>query len=100
MIRSLDPGADREAWLDAWRATGREPFAHPDYVALFAEDEDTILALLDEQPTGSVLLPLVRRRLPDALGAGSMPCHRTAMAAPLPQVHRTGASSTAACSRG
>ncbi len=71
VIRSLDPGADREAWLDAWRATGREPFAHPDYVALFAEDEDTILALLDEQPTGSVLLPLVRRRLPDALGAGS-----------------------------
>lgn len=71
MIRSLDPVADREAWLDAWRATGREPFAHPDYVALFAEEKDTILALLDEQPKGSVLLPLVRRPLPAALEPGS-----------------------------
>lgn len=71
MIRSLDPVADRGAWLGAWADTGREPFAHPDYVALFAEEQDTIVALLDEQPTGTVLLPFVRRTLPAALGEGS-----------------------------
>lgn len=71
MIGSLDPAADRDAWLDAWQVTGREPFAHPDYVALFAAAEDTVVALLDEQPAGTVLLPLVRRPLPAALGAGS-----------------------------
>lgn len=71
MIRSLDPVADRDAWLHAWQATGREPFAHPDYVGLFAEEQDTILAVLDEQAGGTVLLPLVRRPLPAALGAGA-----------------------------
>lgn len=71
MIRSLDLVADRETWLAAWQATGREPFAHPDYVALFAGGQDTPLALVDEQESGVVLLPLVLRQLPDGLGSGS-----------------------------
>ena len=71
MIRCLDPVADRETWLEAWQATGREPFAHPDYVGLFAGDQDHPLALLDEQEEGRVLLPLVCRQLPGGMGPGT-----------------------------
>lgn len=71
MIRSLDLVRDRETWLDVWRATGREPFAHPDYVALFATPGATPVALVDEQEGGVVLLPLVLRPLPDSLGSGT-----------------------------
>lgn len=70
MIRALEPVADRDEWLDAWARTGREPFAHPDYVALFVEPDGDALALLDEQDDATVLLPLVRRTLPEALGQG------------------------------
>ena len=66
MIRVLHT-TDREAWLDAWVRCGREPFAHPDYVTLFAEGDDTALAVVDEQDGGQVLLPLVRRALPDGV---------------------------------
>lgn len=72
MIRVLGLG-DRAAWIDAWSRCGREPFAHPDYVALFATDGATAIALHDGQDGGEVLLPLVRRPLPGGValpGAG------------------------------
>ncbi|MBZ9753151.1 GNAT family N-acetyltransferase [Deinococcus sp. HMF7604] len=55
--------ADRAEWLAAWERAGREPFAHPDYVALFAEGGEA----------GALygcggLLPLVLRSLQDEVG--------------------------------
>lgn len=62
---------DRAEWLVAWEATGREPFAHPAYVGLFAGEGEEPLALLWEGggPTkgDTVLLPLVLRPLPPGL---------------------------------
>ncbi|MDL2343600.1 GNAT family N-acetyltransferase [Deinococcus sp. MIMF12] len=48
----------RDEWLAVWEKTGREPFAHPDYVALFAEDGEAV-ALHGH----GGLLPLVLRDL-------------------------------------
>ncbi|WP_221090034.1 GNAT family N-acetyltransferase [Deinococcus aquaedulcis] len=55
--------ADRTEWLAAWDRTGREPFAHPDYVALFA-GEGEAGALCGH----GGLLPLVLRPLPGEAG--------------------------------
>lgn len=55
---------DRAAWLAAWERTGREPFAHPDYVSLFAQPGDQTLTLLWQGSGCEVLLPLLRRPLP------------------------------------
>lgn len=73
MIRALSAGIpeDRADWLTAWEASGRETFAHPDYVALFVPPGGQALALVAEQPRGTAVLPLVRRALPDALAAGA-----------------------------
>lgn len=67
MIRALGI-ADRATWTDAWVRCGREPFAHPDYVDLFATDGAMPMALHDVQDAGEVLLPLVRRPLPAGVG--------------------------------
>lgn len=61
---------DHEEWLAAWTRTGREPFAHPAYVALFAREGDEPAALLWEGAGGTVLLPLVLRPLPAGLWDG------------------------------
>lgn len=71
MIRSLAADDDREAWLDVWRRTGREPFAHPDFVSLFAGDDGTPMALFAEQEAGCAMLPLVCRPVPPPLGHGT-----------------------------
>ncbi|WP_084473677.1 GNAT family N-acetyltransferase [Deinococcus ficus] len=61
-MKLLTP-ANRAAWLAAWDQTGREPFAHPDYVALFAADGEAG-ALYGH----GALLPLVLRTLEDSAG--------------------------------
>lgn len=61
---------DRSEWLAAWEQTGREPFAHPAYVQLFAKEGDQAVALLWEQG-GTVLLPLTLRPLPQDLAGGA-----------------------------
>lgn len=63
-------GADRSAWLNAWEAAGREPFAHPDFVAIFAGSRDTPHVALVDTAHGTVLIPLVVRRIPEELAAG------------------------------
>lgn len=55
--------ADRAEWLTAWERTGREPFAHPAYAGLFANEGNQAVALLWEE-RGTVLLPLILRPLP------------------------------------
>ena len=72
-VRLLDGlGESRDDWLDAWRRTGREPFAHPDYVSLFTGRGERAQAL-SWQAAGDaeVLMPLIRRPLPRSLLLGS-----------------------------
>ncbi len=54
-----------ETWLALWERTGREPFAHPAYVALEARAGGDPVALCWGDDGGEVLLPLVLRPLPD-----------------------------------
>ena len=74
MIRVLlGEGETRGTWLDAWQLTGREPFAHPDYVEAFAGQGEQAMALLwTAQGDAQVLLPAIRRPVPpdlaDAVG--------------------------------
>ena len=56
---------EEAAWLLAWDRTGREPFAHPAYVALFARPGDTPVALHWQDGNGEALLPLILRSLPE-----------------------------------
>jgi CelD/BcsL family acetyltransferase involved in cellulose biosynthesis len=56
--------AERAAWLAVWRRwPEREPWAHPDYVELFARDGDRPVAALGEDGDAAVLLPLILRPL-------------------------------------
>lgn len=66
-LRSLDASipSDRSVWLRRWRATGREPFAHPVLGELFAEHGDRVVAITSD---AGVLLPLRLRPIPHALG--------------------------------
>lgn len=56
-------GADRADWLAAWQACGREPFAHPDYVALFAAEGDDIRCVTLDSAAGLAILPLILRSI-------------------------------------
>ena len=60
-------GSDREAWLEAWAAAGREPFAHPDYVAIFSGQGETPHAAVVETSHGMALVPLVLSSVPGPL---------------------------------
>lgn len=66
-LRSLDAAdpIDRAVWLRRWRATGREPFAHPALGELFADDGDRIVAIVSD---ADVLMPLRLRPIPNAVG--------------------------------
>lgn len=58
---------DREQWIArhaSW--DGREVFAHPEYVALFAREQDTPLAIYAEEPGGFVLYPVILRPIVEA----------------------------------
>lgn len=72
-VRLLDGlGASRDDWLGAWKRTGREPFAHPDYVSLFTGHGERAQALSWQVSGGAeVLMPLIRRPLPQSLVLGS-----------------------------
>ena len=67
-LRVLDAadGEEREAWLAAWTEwEGREVFAHPAFVQLFAQPGDRALcAVLDEMDApGAILHPFLLRDL-------------------------------------
>jgi len=55
---------DREQWIARHASsTSREVFAHPDYVSLFAREEDTPTGIYAEGPDGFVLYPTIVRPL-------------------------------------
>ena len=56
-------------WLASWEATGREPFAHPEFGRLFAGPDDESVAVCWEDGGGRVLLPLVLRAVPEDVRA-------------------------------
>ena len=58
-----------ERWLASWAATGREPFAHPEFGPLFAGPGHECVAICWQDDGGQVLLPLQVRGLPDELAA-------------------------------
>ena len=61
-ILSADDEDDRRTWLAAWRDCGREPFAHPAYVELFAGSPGEHARCLVARSEGSVaILPFVLR---------------------------------------
>lgn len=63
-LRILDAGrdSDRAAWLELWQEwPEREAFAHPAYVALYAQPGARPLAAVLESSTGRVLLPFLLR---------------------------------------
>ncbi len=56
--------AERAEWLDLWEGwSGREVFAHPAYVSLFARPCDRAVCAGGEDDGGTVLFPLVLRPL-------------------------------------
>lgn len=56
--------ADHARWLALWeRWPGREVFAHPEYVKLFARPCDRVVLAVGEDPGGVILFPLVLRPL-------------------------------------
>lgn len=57
-------GADRSAWLEAWHATGREPFAHPTYGTLFEEAGGRARCAVRSSGDDVVLLPFLVRPVP------------------------------------
>lgn len=54
---------DRAAWMSLWRSCGRDPFAHPAYVQLWAGEGEraSLLTVVDER--GSVIMPLILRNV-------------------------------------
>lgn len=67
-------GADRAVWLEAWRACGREPFAHPDYVTLFASDAEEAICITLTSSAGVAILPLILRPMGRLSWAGGTTC--------------------------
>jgi len=60
-LDASDP-AGRKAWLDHWkRWPGREVWAHPDYVRLFALEADRVFCATVRTSTGGVLYPVIVR---------------------------------------
>lgn len=57
---------DRNRWLQLWQASGREPFAHPGYVELFADREAQARCALYETGAGQVFYPFLLRRIPES----------------------------------
>lgn len=54
-------GDDRTEWLEAWEATGREPFAHPSYVQLFEVEGAQAHCAVSTSGEDVVLLPFLVR---------------------------------------
>jgi hypothetical protein len=59
-VLTADGGGRRE-WLEAWEATGREPFAHPTYVQLFEVEGAHAHCAVSTSGEDVVLLPFLVR---------------------------------------
>ncbi|MFJ7416665.1 GNAT family N-acetyltransferase [Streptomyces sp. NPDC098077] len=63
-LRVLDAQVDHAEWLRRWRDTpSREPFSHPAYCSLFAEEGIRATALAADFADGSVLFPVLVKDL-------------------------------------
>jgi hypothetical protein len=63
-VLDFSVAAERAEWLALWeRWPGREVFAHPEYVGLFARPCDRAVCAVGEDAGGTVLFPLVLRPL-------------------------------------
>lgn len=63
-LRVLRADRDRHEWLDAWSQTpAREPFAHPDYCALFVAPGVVPLCAVGTDGGNSVMFPFLLRDL-------------------------------------
>lgn len=56
-----DSEQDRPEWLRAWAACGREPFAHPAYLALFARGRDRACCAVSTTDDATTILPFLLR---------------------------------------
>lgn len=59
-VLNADP-ADRSDWISAWAATGREPYAHPSYVKLFAVDGSSAHCATMRSGASLAMLPFLLR---------------------------------------
>ena len=68
-MKLLNPGnaSDRDRWLCLWQASGREPFAHPGYVELYAGGEAQARCALYESYGGQIFYPFLLRSIPKAI---------------------------------
>lgn len=65
-IWKAEQAAERQLWLGLWqRWPGREVFAHPTYVELFAAPDDLVRCAVLESEHGTVLFPFIARPLAD-----------------------------------
>lgn len=61
MTTVLDAHDHRSEWMRRWEECGREPFAHPAYVELYATEGARAIALAVDYVDGSALVPLLIR---------------------------------------
>lgn len=67
-ILNPDNTPDRDLWLQLWQASGREPFAHPGYVELYAGGEAQARCALYETDSGQVFYPFLLRSISQETG--------------------------------
>ena len=63
-ILNPDNAIDRNRWLQLWQASGKEPFAHPGYVELYAGEDTKARCALHETNAGLVFYPFLLRSIP------------------------------------
>lgn len=64
-----DNDRDRSEWLRAWAACGREPFAHPAYVELFARGKQGARCAVSTAGEETTILPFLLRPLEGECGS-------------------------------
>ncbi len=67
-ILNPDNTSDRDQWIQLWQASGREPFAHPGYVELYADEDTDARCALYETDMAQVFYPFLLRSIPSEIG--------------------------------
>lgn len=62
-------GSDRDQWIELWKRHGREPFNHPDYVALISHNLGSASCAWIQSAHGDLTIPMIVRPLPRDLCA-------------------------------